>query len=401
MLRWRLADDARAWRAARTAVRPAEVAGETASRGFPCDKDGGVFWYTGNPDMGIPAYQSAIVTKAKRSVTIKDVAARAGTSAATVSYVLSNRQRYLRQELRERVLRAAAEIGYVKNAAASSIKGQRRGILAVVVAQFGNTFFTRMCVEIVSIARQEGFVVSLCNSDEDPQQERVIIERLISQQIDGCILSPALSREENTELLRRHRIPYVILERSFPNMEETHNFVGHSNFQTGYLATRHLLAAGHRRIAYSGWDSPIPNVGDRIDGYRTALREFGLPESRQIVLLDELSEAGGYRMAGQLLQAGVSAVVFGHHETAKGSLLCFQDRGIRWPDDISFVMIGTPDWIGVLRPKVTCILRPEHRMAAAAANLLLSRVEDPDAPPAQQLFESTLLDGDSVRTIAG
>ena len=187
---------------------------------------------------------------------------------------------------------------------------------------------------------------------------------------------------------------------SFPGATTTHNFVGHDNFQSGYLATQHLLAAGHRRIAFSGWDSPIPNVGDRIDGYRTALREFGLPESRQIVLLDELSEAGGYRMADRLLKTGVSAVVFGHHETAKGSLLCFQDRGIRWPDDISFVMIGTPEWIGVLRPRVTCILRPEHQMAVAAANLLLSRVKDPEAQPAQQLFESTLLNGDSVRAIA-
>jgi LacI family transcriptional regulator len=337
------------------------------------------------------------VTKIKRSATIKDVAARAGTSAATVSYVLNNRQRYLRQELRDRVLRAAAETGYVKNAAASSMKGKRRGILAVVVAQFGNTFFTRMCVEIVSIAREAGFVVSLCNSDEDPRQERMIIERLISQRIDGCILSPALSWDENTELLRRHRIPYVILERSLPGMEETHNFVGHNNFQTGYLAARHLLEAGHRRIAYSGWDSPIPDVRDRIDGYRAALCEFGLAESQQLVLVDELSEAGGYRMAELLLRAGVSAAVLGHHDTAKGSLLCFQDRGVRWPDDVSFVVIGTPEWIGVLRPKVTCILRPEHQMAATAAHLLLARVKEPDARPVQQLFGSTLLPGDSVR----
>ena len=64
------------------------------------------------------------------------------------------------------------------------------------------------------------------------------------------------------------------------------------------------------------------------------------------------------------------------------------------------ILIGTPEWIGVLRPRVTCILRPEHQMAVAAANLLLSRVKDPEAQPAQQLFESTLLNGDSVRAIA-
>jgi DNA-binding LacI/PurR family transcriptional regulator len=335
-------------------------------------------------------------SKPRRSVTIKDVAKKAGTSIATVSYVFSNAERYLRPELRERVLQAAAEIGYVKNAAASSIKGKRRGILAVVVAQFGNTFFTRMCVEIVSIARQEGYVVTLCNSDEDPGQEKIILERLVAQRIDGCILSPALSLEGNTGLLRQHRIPYVILERSFPESNSLHNFVGHDNFHSGYLATKHLLEAGHRRIAYSGWDSPIPNVRERVDGYRTALREYGVSADQELVLIDEMSEAAGRRMAVKLLDAQVTAAVLGHHETAKGSLLHFQDIGIRWPDDLSLVVIGTPEWAGVLLPRLTCIQRPEHQMAVAAAALLLDSIKQVDRPAIQQLFPCSVTEGSSV-----
>ncbi|MBS1227094.1 MAG: transcriptional regulator, LacI family [Proteobacteria bacterium] len=334
--------------------------------------------------------------KARKSVTIKDVARKAGTSIATVSYVFSNAERYLRPELRERVQAAAAEIGYVKNAAASSIKGKRRGILAIVVAQFGNSFFTRMCVEIVSIARQAGYVVTLCNSDEDPEQERIILERLVEQRIDGCILCPALSLEANTELLRRHRIPYVILERSFPDSSMTHNFVGHDNFQSGYLATLQLLAAGHRRIAFSGWDSPIPNVRERVDGYQAALREYGVAVDNELVLTDELSADAGRRMGAQLMASGVSAAVLGHHETAKGALLHFQDHGLRWPEDLSLVMIGTPEWAGVLLPQLTCIERPEHEMAVASAELLLSSIEAPDHPPLSQLFHCTAKEGKSV-----
>jgi len=335
-------------------------------------------------------------SKPRKSVTIKDVAKTAGTSIATVSYVLSNAERYLRPELRERVLQAAADIGYVKNAAASSIKGKRRGILAVVVAQFGNTFFTRMCVEIVSIARQEGYVVTLCNSDEDPLQEQLIIERLVAQRIDGCILSPALSRESNTELLQRHHIPYVILERSLPDCSSPHNFVGHDNFQSGFLATSHLLEAGHRHIAFSGWDSPIPNVRDRVDGYRAALREYGVPADQELVLTDELSEEAGRRMAIKLREAGVTAAVLGQHDTAKGALLHFQDSGIRWPEDISLVMIGTPEWVGVLRPKLTCIQRPEHEMAVAAAAALLDAIKYPEHQPVRQMFPCTVAEGESV-----
>ncbi len=337
--------------------------------------------------------------KTRRAVTIKDVAVKATTSIATVSYVFSNADRYIRPELRERVLAAAAEIGYVKNAAASSIKGKRRGILAIVVAQFGNSFFTRMCVEIVSIARREGYVVTLCNSDEDPEQERIILERLIAQQIDGCVLCPALSREENTHLLRRHRIPHVILERSFPGSLIPHNFVGHDNFQSGYLATRHLLNAGHRRIAFSGWDSPIPNVCERVDGYRAALRELGVSAADELVMTGELSADAGRRMGAELIEMGVTAAVLGHHETAKGALLHFQDHGVRWPDDISLVMIGTPEWAGVLRPQLTCIRRPEHEMAVASANLLLKSIATPDHPPVSQLLPCLVQEGKSVLAI--
>ncbi len=338
--------------------------------------------------------------KTSRTVTIKDVAIRASTSIATVSYVLSNAKRYIRPELRERVLSSAAEIGYVKNAAASSIKGKHRGILAVLVAQFGNTFFTRMCVEIVSIARQEGYVVTLCNSDEDPEQERIILERLIAQQIDGCILCPALSLEENTQLLRHHRIPYVILERSFPDSKAEHNFVGHDNFQSGYLATHRLLEAGHRRVAFSGWNSPIPNVCERVDGYRFALREFGIPAEHELVLNGDLSAEAGRRMGAQLIESGVTAAVLGHHETAKGTLLHFQDRAVRWPEDISLLMIGTPEWAGVLSPQLTCIQRPEHDMAVASANLLLNSIKTPDHPPVSQLLHSWVQEGRSVLEVS-
>ena len=334
--------------------------------------------------------------KTRRAVTIKDVATKANTSIATVSYVFSQAERYIRPELRTRVLAAAAEIGYVKNAAASSMKGKRRGILAIVVAQFGNSFFTRMCVEVVSIARQEGYVVTLCNSDEDPDQERIILERLVAQRIDGCILCPALSWEENTQLLRRHRIPYVILERSFPGSLIPHNFIGHDNFESGYLATRHLLDAGHRRIAFSGWDSPIPNVRERVDGYRAALREFGVSAEHELVLTDELSADAGRRMGARLLESGVTAAVLAHHDTAKGALLHFQDNGVRWPDDISLVMIGTPEWAGVLTPQLTCIQRPEHEMAVASANLLLNSIKTPDRQPFSQLFPCSVKEGKSV-----
>ncbi len=339
----------------------------------------------------------AIAVKAQKPVTIKEVAKLAGTSTTTVSYVLNNEKRYIRPELRERVLKAAADTGYVKNAAASSIKGKQRKVLAVVVAQFANSFFTRMCVDIVAKAREEGYVVMLCNSDEDPQQEKEILERLIAQRIDGCILSPALSLGENISALKRQHSPYVIFERTVEGPFTDHNFVGHDNFQSAQLATETLLEAGHRQIAFLGWDSPIPNVCERVDGYRAALRAYGVDPRPEWVATGELSEEAGRLLAEKLAGAGVTAMVFAHHTLAKGALLYFQEKQIRWPQDFSLVVIGTPEWAGVLLPKITCIERPEREMAAAAAAMLLRSIKNPEHEPEQQIFPSLVILGQSIQ----
>jgi DNA-binding LacI/PurR family transcriptional regulator len=329
--------------------------------------------------------------------TIRDVAELARTSIATVSYVLNNKDRYLRPELRQRVLLAADQLGYVKNAVASSLKGKRRGILAVLVPQFGNNFFTRICIEIEAIAQRAGFVVTICNSDENPDQERSILERLISQKIDGCILSPALSRTESTELLTRRKVPFVVLERTVGSVTPERDFVGHDNFQSGQLATMQLLQAGHRRIAFIGWNSPIANIHDRAAGYRAAMAQYGLAAGDDRILLGELTQEAGRAMAGRLSAGDVTGLVIAHHhQMAKGVLLGLQERGLRWPDDLSIVLIGTPEWRDLLRPSLACVQRPEEEMGRAAASLLLAKVHDPEHSEARKVFPASFVDGGSI-----
>lgn len=340
--------------------------------------------------------------EANRTPTIKDIAELARTSIATVSYVLNNKDRYLRPELRERVLAAARELGYVKNAVASSLKGKQRGLLAVLVPQFGNNFFTRICVEIEAVAQKAGFVVTICNSDENPDQERSILERLVSQKIDGCILSPALSQTDNASLLDRHQVPYVVLERSMGQTTPEFDFVGHDNFQSGYLATRKLLDAGHRRIGFLGWDSPIPNIHDRKSGYLSALADAGVPMRPEWIALADLTQEGGRLTAESLPLGELSAVVVAHHhEMAKGILLAWHRRNLRWPDDLSVVLIGTPEWHDLLQPSLACIQRPEAEMGRTAAQILLEKVRNPGHREPKKVLPATFVEGASIKLVAG
>ncbi|HEY1608252.1 MAG TPA: LacI family DNA-binding transcriptional regulator [Paraburkholderia sp.] len=336
-----------------------------------------------------------------RAPTIVDVARRAGTSIASVSNVLNNKDRSVGPELRARILAVAGELGYVKNAVASRLKGKQRGLIAVLVPQFGNNFFTRICVDVESVAREAGYVVIICNSDESIEQERAILERLIAQRIDGCILCPALSQTRNAELLQQHRMPTVILERPLGTELPAHDFVGHDNRQAGYLATRALLEAGHRNIAFIGWNSPIPNIRHRADGYVDALREFGLTPRPDWLLQGELDLNEGRRMVASLPIGEITALVLANHlDLGKGALMELHARGLRWPDDLSVVLVGTPDWCDLVTPALTCIERPEAEMGRRAATLLLSKVAAPERDGPQLVLPVTLRDGQSVKTIS-
>jgi LacI family transcriptional regulator len=323
------------------------------------------------------------VSKRSSAPTIQDVARLARTSIASVSYVLNNKDQAISPALRQRIVEAVRELGYVRNAVASGLKGKERGMIAVLVPQFGNEFFTRICVDVESVARQAGYVVLICNSDESLEQERAILERLVAQRIDGCILCPVLSGTESGELLRKHRMPTVILERpvgtELPERDE----------------------AGHRRIAFIGWDSPIPNIRHRADGYVDALREAGIEPKPDWMLLGDLTQSEGRRLAARLPFDDITALVLANHlDLGKGVLMELQARRIRWPDDLSLILVGTPEWSDLVSPALCCIERPEAEMGRRAAALLLSKVADPAYSEPRLVLPVSLRGGHSVKDVS-
>lgn len=124
--------------------------------------------------------------------TLKDVAERAGTTAATVSYILNgSTKRYVSEDMRRRVEAAAKELNYVKSSAASSLKGKKRKIIAVLVPQFANQMFTELVLGVERVADRYGYILSICNTFDDPQRELEIIRRMQAQRVDGYIITPS------------------------------------------------------------------------------------------------------------------------------------------------------------------------------------------------------------------
>ena len=210
--------------------------------------------------------------------TIKDVAKLAGTSTATVSYVLNgSTDRVMSPQLRQRVLDAARELHYTKSAVASSLRAKQRGLVSILIPQFSNIYFTRVCESVEDVVFANDFMPMICDTREDPERERRLLENAIAQRVDGVILGPTNAGWENTALLRKMNIPYVVIGREIaPRRDGERNdsyFAGDDSYQAGFLAGQCLAQNGHRRIGVVEWNGRVSSAVERDLGFYDAVRE--------------------------------------------------------------------------------------------------------------------------------
>lgn len=199
--------------------------------------------------------------------TLKDVAKRAGTTPATVSYVLNNSsERYISEEMKKNVLTAAKELNYVKSSVASSLRGKKTKIIAVLVPQFSNQFFTRMIVAIETIADEHEYILTIYNTFDDPVREKSIINRMVQHRVDGYIIAPTVEGFKNTEQLRHNGIPLVVVDRPLEG-NENYIWVTTDNYQCGYESANYVIKYGHKNIAFVGWQTEILDLRERERGF--------------------------------------------------------------------------------------------------------------------------------------
>ncbi len=338
----------------------------------------------------------------EKYATLKDVAKLAGTTAATVSYVLSEKEgRYISQDMRARVLKAVEETGYVKSSAASSLKGKKRGIIAVLVPQFSNQFFTRMILAIEAEVEKEGYVLSICNTFDEPGREMDIINRMLQHRVDGYILIPTVRGAKNTEKLRQMDVPIVVADRPLEG-ETGYHLVTTDNYQCSCLATEHLLEKGHRRIAYIDWESGIADLERRRQAFLDTALKAGISGSETVILSGGFSEEDGYAMTDRLLEEHkeITAIFYGYNIQAKGGVNCLTERGRRIGEDISVILIGSPEWAVVGENCFTHIEQKEYELGRSAARLLLDTINGTKKKEKEEIrLKGSLWKGTSVAEI--
>ncbi len=332
---------------------------------------------------------------ARKRVTIRDVAERAGVSPTTVSFVLNDvGDVNLRDETRQRVLKATEELGYAPSAAARSlVSGQTCTIGLVIFAAEQiqvDAFLPQMLYSLNRVSREHGFRV-LLEPLEDISQPEVYLELVHSKQIDGLVVLNR--REDDAELL-------ALIESGFPlvligSMDHPSAcYVGTDDVGLAEKATAHLLGLGHERVAYISY-APCTYLGarSRLLGYRKALKGAELPFDESLVGYSDHSAESGYQAMSRLLDTTPrpTALFAGNDTIAFGAMAAVRERGLRIPDDFAVVGYDDIPKARFATPPLTTIWSKPVEVGKRAGEMVISLINGETPDETQVIIEGEFI----------
>ncbi len=313
----------------------------------------------------------------KAMVTIKDVARRAGVSIATVSHVI-NGTRKVSSKTASRVWQAVEELGYQPNGIAQSLRTRTTHAIGVVVSDITNPFFATLVRGAEDAALEVGYSLVVCNSDEDPEKEEMYIRLLWKRRMDGLLIAPA--RDGTSPALQelvRNKIPFVFIDRKAKGIEA--DVVLSDNVGGAYLATRHLIEKGHRRIGIILGIPGSTTTEERFAGYCQALEEAGLLLDKKLVNWGKYKLEGGRKACSELLslEDPPTAIFSTNNQMTKGVLQELFARNISIPR-IAVVSFDDFDLAELFIPPITVVTQNPYQIGYIAFQVLLERISRPD-----------------------
>ncbi|GGM21255.1 MULTISPECIES: LacI family DNA-binding transcriptional regulator [Micromonospora] len=318
---------------------------------------------------------------------IYDVAKAAEVSPATVSRVLNGAR--VSPERVARVLAACADLGFRPNRVARGLRRRSSEVLALIIADIENPFFTALARGVEDVARSGNLSVVLCNADDDPQKEADYLEVAVAEHMAGVVISPASLTETDLGVLLDRDVPVVAIDRSPES--STIDSVGAAEEEGAYEATRHLLGQGYRRIACITGPRVSWAAVERLRGFLRACRENDPPRRRPLVRYADFRVRGGHQAMVELLDLRdpPDAVLVTNNLMAAGALEAMHERGIS-PPDVGLVSFGDAFWSHLVQPALTTVHQPAYEVGRAAAELLLRRRAEPTLEPQRVVLPTRL-----------
>ncbi len=306
--------------------------------------------------------------------TIKDIAAIAGTSTATVSLALNGSDSRISEGTRERIVKIAKELNYRPNQAAVNLKLNKSRTVGLIVPDIRNDFYSYVAKGFEDACRRSGVSVMLCNTGDSYERETEYIEVLDSKGIDGIVVSMSSTgnrekAEKTLELLTARGIPFVLLDATAA--KEDMNFVTIDSARGGALVAGHLRSLGHERIAVITGPLYLSGVSERLDGFLAAYTAEGAAFDKDLLVESDYSFEGGRAACERLLKKGGFSAIFAFNDMmAIGAYGVLRANGLHVPQDVSLVGFDDIFAASIIDVPLTTVRQPMYTMGERAAQVL-------------------------------
>lgn len=322
--------------------------------------------------------------------TLVEVARAAGVTAATVSNVLRGRGK-VGEDTRRRVLAAVETLGYRPNLMARALVEGKPATMALVVSSIANPFYPEFALEVERAARKLGYFLLVCNTNDDPAQERAYLDAVGGSLAQGVIVMNAdFVQLDALQALRQRGVPVVLCMWERPQEPPPLPCVAVDLYQAGVLAAEHLLRLGHRSLGAVSGSEPSGNHRWRLQGFVDTLHKAGvdLPPAQLRYGHDTIDEG---RNAAHSLLAGVpglTAIYATNDLPAFGILQAAAELGLDVPRDLSVIGVTDIQLAHQMRPALSTVAMPTAEAAALAVQMLQSEIKaSPDHPPPMLVTE--------------
>ena len=304
----------------------------------------------------------------RRRVTIKDVAKKAGVSTSTVSRVLTPQaNNYMREETREKVLKAIEELDYRPDIRAQSLRGRGTRIIGLIMPDALNPFYQELAYVLEEVCYREKYGLLLCSSKNSITRELAYIDLLESQKVDGIILSTVGLKKMKLNNLIKRGIPIVLVDRDVPGADIPVMFT--NNYLGGCQATQHLIDLGHKKIACIVGSMNTLSSINRLKGYYDTLQKNGLEVDKKLIKEGRLIYKDGYKLMKELARKssdGFTAVFCLNDLVALGAMRAVQEDSKNIPSNYSIVGFDNISFSSVSNPPLTTIAQPIKQIAQGA-----------------------------------
>jgi len=312
----------------------------------------------------------------KSKATIHDISKALGIDSSTVSRALNNSPR-VSNKTKEKILNKAIELGYQKNSLASKLRTNRTNTIGVIVPRISRHFFSSVIAGIEETAYDAGYDVIICQSLESLDREKKLIGTLLSNRVDGVLISISMETTDNDhfEEYKNQGFPLIFFDRPFHVSKYTHVII--DDFQAGFMATEHLIEQGCRNIVHFSGPQNLELYKNRCNGYKAALKKHAIPIKDSYILESKLMIESGTECAKKILNLPIVDAVFSANDTAATSAMQYlKEKNVKIPKDIAFVGFSNEPVSAVIEPSLTTIDQSGFEMGKVATSLLLEQIKN-------------------------